>query len=233
MRVTRTKHGLRLSQHGVVISELRLTPGPTHSVFDVLAALIMSLRPAGRVGVLGFAGGGMLAPLQGLGIKSPLATVDLDQASYDLFCKHCPHWMPGVEWERGDAVQWLRRQTGKFALLMDDLSVPQNGDVVKPDICWQVMPELMRRRLELNGVAIFNLMSPPEDRWSAGLATITRGFRTARIIHLDDFENRILIAGKELPAAQILGKQLRKTLRQLRSRQANRVHVRSLPRPAP
>jgi hypothetical protein len=53
--VTLTKHGLRLSQHGVVISELRTTPGPTHSVVDVLAALIAVLAPAGRIGVLGFA----------------------------------------------------------------------------------------------------------------------------------------------------------------------------------
>ena len=59
MDITSTKHGLRLSQHGVVISEMRATPGPTHSVFDVLAALVAVLMPAGRIGVLGFAGGGM------------------------------------------------------------------------------------------------------------------------------------------------------------------------------
>jgi len=30
MTITPTKHSLRLSQHGVVISELRTSPGPTH-----------------------------------------------------------------------------------------------------------------------------------------------------------------------------------------------------------
>jgi hypothetical protein len=231
MRVTQTKHGLRLSQHGVVISELRTTPGPTHSVFDVLAALLMILRPGRRVGVLGFAGGGMLAPLQELGMKAPFATVDLDQASYDLFCRHCPQWVTGVQWEHADAVQWLHRQPRKFDLLMDDLSVPQAGDVVKPDICWRVVPDLIQRRLKPDGIAVFNLMSPPEGRWRAGLAGITRSFPAARIIQLDDFENRILITGRKLPPAQALGKQLRQVLRQLRSRQAGRVHVRSLQLP--
>jgi hypothetical protein len=228
MRVIRTKYGLRLSQHGVVISELRTASGPTHSIFDVLAALIIILRPAGQVGVLGFAGGGMLAPLRGLGMNAPFATVDLDQASYDLFCRHCPQWVTGVQWEHADAVQWLQRQPRKFDLLMDDLSVPQAGDVVKPDICWRVVPDLIHRRLKSGGIAVFNLMAPPGGRWREGLAEITRSFSAARIIHLDDFENRILITGRELPSAQILGTRLRQVLRQLRSRQAGRVHVRSL-----
>lgn len=228
MRVIQTKHGLRLSQHGVVISELRTSPGPTHSVFDVLAALLVLLRPARRSGVLGFAGGGMLAPLQALGMKSLFATVDLDQASYDLFCRHCPDWVAAVQWQRADAVQWLKRQTGKFDLLMDDLSVPRAGDVVKPDICWRVVPDLMRQRLKPGGVAVFNLMSPPGGRWPIGLAQVTQPFQAARIIHLDDFENRIVIAGTDLPSARELGLRLRKLLRQLRSRQAGRLQVRNL-----
>jgi len=226
MRIIRTKQGLRLSQHGVVISELRTSPGPTHSVFDVLAALMMSLCPAGRIGVLGFAGGGMIAPLQALGMKSSFGTVDLDQASYDLFCQHCPDWVAGVRWQRADAVHWLRRQTAGFDFLLEDLSVPQDGDVVKPDICWQVLPGLIRQKLKRNGVAVFNLLSPPDHNWRRGLVKVTRGFRAAQIVHLDDFENRILIAGDELPSAAALSRGLRRLLRQLRSRQAERVRVR-------
>ena len=125
----------------------------------------------------------MLAPLQALGMKSLFATVDLDQASYDLFCRHCPDWVAAVQWQRADAVQWLKRQTGKFDLLMDDLSVPRAGDVVKPDICWRVVPDLMRQRLKPGGVAVFNLMSPPGGRWPIGLAQVTQPFQAARIIH--------------------------------------------------
>src|SRR6187402_1025733 len=107
MDIASTKHGLRLSQHGVVISELRTSPGPTHSVFDVLAALIAILAPVGRIGVLGFAGGGMMAPLRGLGVESTIDSVDLDRAGYDLFRRHCPAWAEQVNWREADAVAWL------------------------------------------------------------------------------------------------------------------------------
>jgi hypothetical protein len=227
VQVTRTKHGLRLSQHGAVISEMRTAPGPTHSVFDVLAALLVLLRPGGRIGVLGFAGGGMVAPLQGLGMTTPFAAVDLDRASYELFCRYCPEWRQAVVWQQGEASQWLRRQKAAFDLLLDDLSVPQDGDVVKPGVCWRELPGLMRRRLKPNGVAIFNLMSPPGNSWRHGVAAVAREFRVARIVHLDEFENRILIAGDALPSARVLGRQLRTVLRRLRSRQAARVQVRS------
>lgn len=226
MRVTRTKNGLRLSQHGVVISELRTSPGPTHSVFDVLAALLELLCPRGRIGVLGFAGGGMMAPLQALGTKSRFATVDLDQASYDLFCQHCPDWVSGVDWEHADAVSWLQRQSEGFDFLLEDLSVPRDGDVVKPDVCWQGLPGLIRQKLQPRGIAVFNLLSPPQADWRGGLGRVTSGFSTAQIVHLDDFENRLLIAGNELPHPATLSRGLRRLLRQIRSRQAERVHVR-------
>lgn len=228
MQVTQTKHGLRLSQHGVVISELRTAPGPTHSVFDVLAALLVLLQPAGRIGVLGFAGGGMLAPLQALGMNRPFATVDLDCESYNLFCRHCPEWEAKVRWEHADAARWLQRQKAAFDLLLDDLSIPQDGDVVKPEICWSVLPDLMRRKLKRDGIAVFNLVSSPAAGWRAGMKKVVGKFSDARVIHLDDFENRIVIAGNQLPSAQHLGRGVRNLLREIQSRQAGRLRVRAV-----
>jgi spermidine synthase len=228
MDITRTRHGLRLSQHGVVISELRTAPGPTHSVFDVLAALITVLRPAGRVGVLGFAGGGMMAPLAALGWETPFDTMDLDRDAYELFRQHCPHWAGRVNWHHADAAVWLRRQRPNFSLLLDDLSVPADGDVFKPALCWDSLPALIRARLRSGGLAVFNLLLSPGDTWPRALPRVTRHFADARVIHLDDFENRLLLAGEGLPSAQVLSAQLRAALRQIRSRQAGRIQVRSL-----
>lgn len=227
MQVIRTRHGLRLSQHGVVISELRTSPGPTHSVFDVLAALMALLRPEGKIGVLGFAGGGMLAPLQALGMKSPFATVDLDRESYDLFRRECPDWGQQVHWHHGDAAKWLRKRTEKFDLLMDDLSVPQNGDVVKPEVCWDVLPNLMRRRLKRDGVAVFNLVSPPPEGWKRGMARLATGFDNAQVVTFQEYENRILLVGN-LPSTQRLGRELQRSLKRIRSRQGGRVQLKSL-----
>ena len=226
--ITPTKHGLRLSQHGVVISELRTSPGPTHSVFDVLAATIAVLAPKDRIGVLGFAGGGMIAPLRGMGVTSVIDSVDLDRAGYDLFRQHCPEWAGGVKWQQADAVAWLREQPRTFGLLMDDLSVPQDGDVFKPAISWDVLPELMRSRLRPGGFGVFNLLPEPGDTWNSDLTRVVSLFKTARIIDLDDFENHILITGDTLLTARELGSQLRQSLKRLRSRQAGRIQVRTV-----
>ena len=223
-----TKHGLRLSQHGVVISELRTTPGPTHSVFDVLAVLVAALAPDGHLGILGFAGGGMMAPLRRLGVEATIHTVDLDRPAYELFCQHCPEWRAQVAWQQGDAVAWLRARPAKFDLLMDDLSVPHAGDVIKPAICWGVLPGLMRRRLRPQGVAIFNLLRPESGQWNPELKRLAGEFGTALVIHLEEFENRIVVAGNSLPPARELGAKVRHGLRRLRSRQAGRIRLRQL-----
>ena len=227
MDITRTKHGLRLSQHGVVISELRTSSGPTHSVADVLAALIGVLRPEGRIGVLGFAGGGMQAPLCALEIATVIDAVDLDRAAYELFCEHCPEWIPRVKWQHADAVEWLCAQEKNFDLLVEDLSVPGDEDVFKPDITWEVLPELIRDRLVPDGIAVFNLMAPPSGIWIRELEWMAAIFGKARIVNFDDFTNRILVAGKDLPPTRELGALLRAALRRIGSQQAGRIHVRT------
>ncbi|MFN3408046.1 MAG: hypothetical protein ACK45B_03545 [Limisphaerales bacterium] len=226
MRVIRTRTGLRLSQHGVVISELRTTPGPTHSVFDVLAAAMVGRRPGGRVGLLGFAGGGMMAPLAALGFGGCLETVDLDGEAFALFQQHCPHWAGRVRWQHGDAVAWLRRQRKRFDLLVEDLSVPQAGDVVKPAVSWTKLPCLVRQRLHANGMAVFNLLPPLEGSFAAAMTRVAAEFPVARVVMLEEYENRLLLAGRELPSARELARQLDQQLRRLGSRQAGRVSVR-------
>ncbi|MCW5553738.1 MAG: hypothetical protein KIS67_16465 [Verrucomicrobiae bacterium] len=228
MDIACTKHGLRLSQHGVVISELRTTPGPTHSVFDVLAAVVATLAPHGRIGILGFAGGGMMAPLAALEMETAIDSVDLDRASYDLFRRHCPEWSRRVNWYHADAAGWLQRQPSNFRLLLDDLSVPSAGDVVKPDISWNGLPALIQQRLRPDGIAVFNLLPLADGRWQPELPRLANRFKTACVIHLDEYDNRILIAARALPSARALGRRLRAALRTIRSRQAGRIQMRQL-----
>ena len=228
MQITKTEHGLRMSQHGVVLSELRTSPGPTHSVADVLAALITVLKPAGRIGVLGFAGGGMQAPLCALGMEAKVDAVDLDRTGWDLFRWHCPEWVRRVNWKKADAVKWLRAQAADFGLLVEDLSVPGEGDVFKPPITWDVLPPLMRDRLARGGVAVFNLMPPASGIWLDDVRRIARTFGAARIVSFDDFTNRILIAGKSVPPVRELGAKLRAALGAIHSRQAGRIHLRTV-----
>ena len=117
---------------------------------------------------------------------------------------------------------------GYLGLLMDDLSVPRDGDVTKPAISWDVLPGAMRGRLRPGGITIANLLPPSGGPWEPALSQMARGSAAARIIHLDDFVNRILVAGEDLPSARSLGMRLRAALRQIGSRQAGRIHVRAL-----
>ncbi len=223
----RTRGGLRLSQHGVVISELRSRPGATHSVWDVLAALIAIFEPAGRVGVLGFSGGGMMAPLRRLGFAGAVDAVDLDRTSHGLFQEHCGSWAGTVRWTHGDAVAWLRAQPRGFAMLVEDLSVPVDGDVIKPAVCWERLPALIRSKLKPGGVAVFNLLPRADNTWPPDLARLASLFGSTLAVEFEGFENRVLVAGDAIPSARVLGAHLRNALRRLRSRQAGRVRVRS------
>lgn len=227
MEIRATLGGIRLSQHGVVISEVRSNPGPTHSVFDVLAGLIAIQRPQGLVGILGFAAGGMLAPLRKLGCDVRVEAVDLDSASYDVFQKHCSAWAGDLCWEQADAVAWLNRRRGKYSVLVDDLSVPLSGDIFKPDVSWDVIPTLVRRRLEANGAAIFNCLPGPDGRIPVVFAERLALLGPALVIHLDDFENKVVMAGPGTPPARRVGKELRAALRRIGSLQSDRLQVRS------
>lgn len=228
MKVSKTRNGLRLSQHGVVISEMRLQPGPTHSLFDALASLVAVLCPKGRVGLLGFAGGGMMAPLRALGWNLPLDAVDLDADAFQLFKRHCHSWSGTLHWHHREASEWLRVQPKRsFDLMVEDLSMPEGGDVFKPAVCWETLPELIRQRLKPDGVAVFNLIKPRNGRWNPGMSTITSQFAEHRFVHLDEFENVILVAGNKLSPAARIGRQVREQLSSIGSRQARKVRVAS------
>jgi len=233
MKVSKTKNGLRFSQHGVVISELRLTPSPTHSVFDILAASIAVLHPNGPIGVLGFAGGGMIAPLQALRVTSPIHTCDLDRESYRLFRQHAPAWKSQVRWNHTEAVRWLQhRPNRQFALLMDDLSVSEGSDIVKPAVSWHVLPSLMRKKLKPDGFAVFNLMPPSSHPWMRDIERVAAHFDVALLIVLDDFLNRVLIAGRSLPSAREMSRRMRMALDAIGSRQAGKMSIRTLRTPS-
>lgn len=222
-----TRDGFRLSQHGVVLSELRVSPGPTHSVFDVLAALVAILRPRGRIGLLGFAAGSVMAPLRALGVTARVEAVDLDRSGYELFLGNCRAWAGDLAWTQADAVTWLNGVQGGFDTLVDDLSIPISGDVTKPSISWEVLPSMIRDKLAVDGIAVLNLLKPEGRAWVDALCRLAGLFPRACVVHLDAFENRLLVAGRELPPAREMSEKLRCALRRIQSRQAKRFQVRN------
>lgn len=216
--------GIRLAQGDVVLSELRLLPGPTHSVFDVLASLVHRLAPPGQVAVLGFGAGGILAPMRALGCDRPLQAVDVDATGHRLFQQWCPAWAEDVAWRQADATAWLRVQRRRFACVLEDLSEPRDGDVYKPVDCRRTLPGLIRRRLGQGGVAVFNLVPDADGSWP-GMAEVLGLFPCVLEVRYEEYLNRTLVAGTRLPGAGCLGRWVQADLRGMGSQLAGRTRL--------
>jgi spermidine synthase len=198
--IRRTHRGWRISQHGTVLSEVLRQPGPTHSVFDVLAAACLTVAPVRDIALLGFGGGSVVAALRALGCTARIHAVDLDPTGWTLLQQADASWLQPFTWHQGDAITWLQ-SAGCFDVVVDDLSIPRDGDVVKPDATWDTLPALVADRLRSEGLAIFNLLRSARLGWTRGIEQIGARFRNGVMIHLDAFENRILVAQNDRPIA--------------------------------
>ena len=227
--VQQTRRGARLVQNGSVLSEVLAKPGATDSVFDVLAAAIQIFSPGDRVGILGFAAGGLIAPLRAMGGDHNLSGVDLDRAGYELFCELSGAWQGDVQFVQTDAVKWLQAQRGKFDLLLEDLSVGRDGDVFKPDVSIDTLPQLIQSILKPGGVAVFNLLPADDRTWAEMTAKVCAPFGFGVQVLFENYHNRVVVLGnKALPATHEASQLLREPLAAIGSEMATDISVRSL-----
>ncbi|MBM3901557.1 MAG: hypothetical protein FJ379_05625 [Verrucomicrobia bacterium] len=229
-RLVRDRHGVRLVHHGVLISDLRTSVRPTHGLYDILAAVarLASEDAPRHIALLGFGAGGILAPWNALGWTGCLNAVDTDPDAYALFRRECPLWRDQVRWTQADAVEWLVRERRRFSLIIEDLSISTGSDIEKPGATWNRLPGLLRDRLAPEGIALFNLLKPQGGTWRQGLDAVGGRFPRKLLVHLEDYENRILIAGRSLPEARTLSAMIRRSLRSVGSCQADRFRLETL-----
>ena len=225
MRVMTTRRGARLIEAGTVLSDVLREPGPTHSLFDVLAACVASLPPGPRVALLGFAAGGMVAPLRAMGFAHPLEAVDLSRRWERLFRRLSGPWAGRVSFSQTEASLWLRRTRTRYDVIVEDLFARGPSGMAKPEVALSAVPLLMQRRLGLRGVAVINTLPVPGRSWREILAPLAEPFPEAHVVVLQDFENRILILGRTLGTAREVSRKLRSALRSIGSRQASRMRV--------
>jgi len=223
----RTRRGIRLVEGDAVISEILSAPGPTHSVFDLLAAAVVVLYGGPRLALLGFAGGGIVAPLRAMGFAGTLDVVDLDDRGERIFRRVSGAWRGPVCFELGEASEWLRRRRGRFDAIVEDLSVVGPGGVTKPEVSIRTLPRLTKARLTPRGVAIVNLLPVRGMTWPSLMEAVGRPYRQRRIVTFSEFENRVLIAGRALPTARELSGALRETLGGIGSSMADGIGVRT------
>lgn len=228
MKVVRTSRGARLVDQDVVLSEILDRPGATNTLFDVLAACVAALAPGPRFGLLGFAGGGMIAPLRAMGFQGPVQAVDLSRAGEDVFRSLSADWAGTVRLEEADAADWLRRDGEAYDVLVEDLSVPGPSGTIKPYCSFDELPALVRARLRPGGVAITNVLPLPGTSWDALLMRIAFPHPHAIALSLDEYENRFVLVGAELPPAKEASRRVRAALRGIGSNQAGRLSFRTL-----
>lgn len=229
MRVVRHRDGARLVDGECVLSEMRGAPGPTHCLFDVLAASIPALSAGPRVLILGFAGGGVIAPLRGAGWHHPVEAVDWVRDGETLFREMSRGWGGEVVLHESEARSWLRANPGRrFDLVLEDLSVRSADVVTKPPVSYRELPREIRSHLAPHGVVVINALPVPGRSWKALLGGLASPYRRAVVVTFEQWENRVIIAGPQLWPARKVSNRLRAVLERLGSMQRHRMSVRAL-----
>jgi hypothetical protein len=227
-RVIRNSDGIALVQGDVTLSRVIDHPGPTHGLFDVLAATVELLAPGPRFLMLGFAAGGVVAPLRGLGWTGAIEAVDRSRIGLGLFRRHCAPWAGDVEVHRDDALAFLSRSRRRWDLILDDLSAVTDGIVCKPAISTGELPARIASRLAEPGIYVANVLPDDDLPWHAMASKMRRPFPRCLLLDNERYENRILVAGAALPGARALSLALRGSLERLGSKLASEMSVRTL-----
>ena len=230
IRIVRTQRGARIEQDDAVLSKILVTPGPTNEWWDVLAATVDAASQCTSFLMLGFAGGGIVAPLRAMGYLGPIEAIDLSSEGETLFRELSSAWAGEVRVHQTEAQAWLRETTKTWDVIMEDLSVSTSRGVLKPEVSFEDLPALIASRLGPSGSAIFNLLSHPRITWKAQLERVTGPFSEALTIRDDEYENRIVVASHSLPAAGILAGHIRARLEHIASERAANLRVRAIKR---
>ncbi len=225
MRIVRTRYGARVMQGNTFLSKILSRPGPLHDLYDVMAVAVARLAPGPSIALLGFAGGGLIAPLRAAGCREPIAAVDLSRAGEPIFRRLSADWCGSVRLSCIDAAEWLRRGDRKFDMIIEDLTVNCPAGPTKPAASIDPIPRLLRDRLARGGVALINVLPVPGLSIGELLDRIADPFPDIRRIEFTEFENRLLICGANLSPAREISRLLRKSLVGMGSRMPGRFSV--------
>ncbi len=228
IQITRDRHGASVKDGPILLSRVLSRPGATDTLFDVLAAAISCLCKGPRVAVLGFGAGGLVAPLRAMGCGCTIEGVDLWQEGELLFRELCDDWAGPVEFSCREAGSWLKQGRRTYDLVLEDLSEPHPElGACKPWASFQEFPEIISRKLDSDGAALFNLLPWPGTSWKAILSRVSSPWPEARVIEFSDYENRLLLAGKALESAPSLSRKISTALGSISSSLRGRYSLRT------
>jgi spermidine synthase len=180
-----------------------------------------------RVLVLGLGGGSAARIVRAIAPDARITGVELDPAVVRAAREHLDLDALGIDVVVDDALAFLRAATDSWDAILEDVFVGVGDSVHKPG--WLPLPglELAVRRLAPGGVLSTNTLDE-----APAVASVLHGFFPAVLsLEVEDYDNRILAAGRDLPGAA----QLRDALRRspVLSATLPRLRVRTLSRLAP
>lgn len=228
IRIVRTRGGARMEQDGLIVSEILDHPAATHSLFDVLAACVAAFARGDRMAMLGFAGGGVVAPLRAMGYGHPIEACDLSLQGEPLFRELSEPWCGEVRVDAAEASAWLRARRARYDVILEDLSARVDGEITKPEVSLDVLPALMRRKLKPRGVAVMNVLPVPGRPWTQLLPHLAAPFAHGRALVLDAWENRVLVLGDDLESAAACSRAIARVLDAVGSDEAGLFSVRTI-----
>jgi predicted O-methyltransferase YrrM len=167
----------------------------TRCVWDAIAAPILWLPPRRRrrILALGLGGGSVARIARALAPEAEIVGVEMDPEVVRLAREHLDLDALGVKIEIADARRWLERATGRFDVILEDVFVGHGDAVHKPDWITEPGHRLARRLLARGGLLVTNTL----DEHGHVARALRRAFPSLVSITVEDYDNRVLVAGPE------------------------------------
>lgn len=194
--------GRQLIVDGTLASFYRDTGPATGSVWDAIAAPLLWLPPARRrrILLLGVGGGSVARIARALAPGAQIVGVELDREVVRVARRWFELDALDLELVVDDALGFLRRERRRFDAVLEDVFVGRGDDVHKPD--WIPHPghELSVARLESGGLLVSNTL----DEAGRVAGSLCATFPAVVRIEIEDYDNRVLVAGPEGLSARAL-----------------------------
>jgi len=179
----------------------------TGCVWDAIAAPLLALPPARRrrILILGLGGGSVARLGRALAPQAEIVGVELDAEVVRLARAHLELDRLGVRVDVADARDWLAAAVGRgerFDAVLEDVFIGRGDAVHKPD--WIPAPahDQAAALLARGGVLVSNTL----DEHGRVAAALARRFARILEIRVEDYDNRVLVAGGAgLPALSAIG----------------------------
>lgn len=170
----------------------------THCVWDAIAAPLAWLPPHRRrkILILGLGAGSVARLARALAPEAEIRGVELDGEVVRLARQHFDLDALGLSIEQADARVWLERAVGRaerYDAILEDVFVGRGDAVHKPD--W--IPEPAHRQAKALLVRGGLLVSNTLDEHARVAAVLREEFSSLVEIQVEDYDNRVLVAGGE------------------------------------